>query len=188
MGQWETQAQVLGKCPCGRGEVICDVETGDSAYSRAYFSHRMSCDSCSQLYKFSGNRNDHSGSFTLYSEEAEESRLVVIASDLAKPIHARLVPQVQRAISNQGSTTVKWHPLAIVLLGASDNLEAFRKDVRSYGNISSWVSNRITPDRFYKLVTTLGDTELLPLVETYQQAKNKAKAYVVKRIQMVALP
>ena len=140
---------------------------------------------CSPLYTFSGYRNEHRGSFTLHSEETEKSRLISVASDLAKPIRAKLVPQVHQAINKQGSTAAKWQPLAITLLGASDDLEAFRKDVRYYGNISSWVSNQVTPDRYYQLATMLADTELLPLVEQYKEANDRASAYVVKRIQMI---
>jgi hypothetical protein len=156
-------------------------------YSRARSTNSIACGSCSPLYAFRGSSINHTGWFTLLAEEQQKVTLMKAASALAKPIQARLVPQVQQAIGKLGATAKKWHPMAIKLLGASDDLEEFRKAVRYYGNLSSWISNRVTPDRFQQLATALGDTALLPLVQQYAEASEKAQSFVVQRIDMVAV-
>jgi hypothetical protein len=148
-------------------------------YSRARSTNSIACGSCSPLYAFRGSSINHTGWFTLLAEEQQKVTLMKAASALAKPIQARLVPQVQQAIGKLGATAKKWHPMAIKLLGASDDLEEFRKAVRYYGNL--------TPDRFQQLATALGDTALLPLVQQYAEASEKAQSFVVQRIDMVAV-
>jgi hypothetical protein len=174
MSTSEKYTNVLGNCPCGKGEVLEHVDSPDNGWSKTRFEHELSCSSCAAEWDIDGS--GHLINKAAQSECSRATSAAIAGRTRLAELHVKAIDTILQA--NHITDPKNEHEL-LIGVGLCDEgpirYKRFRQDGRTAGSLCdpsknlTWIMTELRDAALRAAITTQAD-EIRRLESEAQQA------------------